>query len=103
MTAKLRPAPFPVAYGAAVDADEVAGELYALPPGQFTASRNARVKDAKAAGDQQAAARIAALRKPTVLAWLVNLLVRELPEQIGGFLDLGDALRDVTSTLSGPE
>jgi hypothetical protein len=38
-----------------------------------------------------------------VLAWLVNLLVRELPDEIGGFLDLGDALRDATATLSGPE
>ena len=43
------------------------------------------------------------LRKPTVLAWLVNLLVRELPDEIGGFLDLGDALREATATLSGPE
>jgi hypothetical protein len=86
-----------------VDADEVADELYALPPEQFTAARNARAKEAKAAGDTATAARIAALRKPTVLAWVVNLLVRELPDEIGGFLDLGDALRDATATLSGPE
>jgi len=86
-----------------VDADEVADELYALPPDQFTAARNASAKEAKAAGDTATAARIAALRKPTVLAWVVNLLVRELPDEIGGFLDLGDALRDATATLSGPE
>ena len=86
-----------------MNADEVADELYALPPEQFTASRNARAREAKAAGDRETAARIAALRKPTVLAWLVNLLVRELPDEIGGFLDLGDALRDATATLSGPE
>jgi hypothetical protein len=82
-----------------VDADE----LYALPPGQFTAARDARARVAKAAGDREIAARIATLRKPTVLAWLVNLLVRELPDEIGGFLDLGAALRDATATLSGPE
>ncbi|MDQ1600300.1 MAG: hypothetical protein QOD68_1774 [Actinomycetota bacterium] len=92
-----------VAYRAAVDADEVAEELYALPPEQFTAARNARAKEANAAGDKAAAARIAALRKPTVLAWLVNLLVRELPDEIGAFLDLGEALREATATLSGPE
>jgi hypothetical protein len=92
-----------VAYRAAVDADEIADELYALPPEQFTAARNARAKEAKAAGNKETAAQIAALRKPTVLAWLVNLLVRELPDEIGGFLDLGDALRDATATLSGPE
>jgi hypothetical protein len=50
-----------------VDADYLADELYALPPEQFTAAR--------------------ALRKPTVLAWLVNLLVQELPDEIGGFLN----------------
>lgn len=95
--------PFTVAYRSAVDADEVADELYALPPGQFTAARNARAREAKAAGDNETATRIASLRKPTVLAWLVNLMVRELPDEIGGFLDLGDALRDATATLSGPE
>ena len=83
-----------VAYRSAVDAEEVADALYALPPEQFTAARNARAQAAKAAGDREAAARIAALRKPTVLGWLVNLLVRELPDEIGGFLDLGDALRE---------
>jgi hypothetical protein len=86
-----------------VDADEVADELYALPPEQFTAARNARAKEAKAAGDKETAARIATLRKPTVLAWLVNMLVRELPDEINGFLDLGDALREATATMSGPE
>jgi hypothetical protein len=97
------PAPSTVAYRAAVDADEVADELYALPPEQFTAARDARAQEAKAAGEKETAARIAALRKPTVLAWLVNLLVRELPDEIGGFLDLGEALREATATLSGPE
>lgn len=86
-----------------MDADEVADELYVLPPDQFTAARNARAKEAKAAGEKETAARIAALRRPTVLAWVVNLLVRELPDEIGEFLDLGDALRDATVTLSGPE
>jgi hypothetical protein len=86
-----------------VDADEVADELYALPPEQFIASRNARAREAKAAGDKETAAQIAALRKPSVLAWLVNLLVRELPDEISVFLELGDALRDATATLSGPE
>ena len=100
---ELRLAPSTVAYGAAVDPDEVADELYALPPDQFTAARNARAQAAKAAGDKETAARIAGLRKPTVLAWLVNMLVRELPDEIGAFLDLGDALREATATLSGPE
>jgi hypothetical protein len=86
-----------------VNADDVADELYALPPEQFTPARNALAREAKAAGDKETAARIVALRKPTVLAWHVNLLVRELPDEISGFFDLGDALRDATASLSGPE
>lgn len=96
-------APCTIAYRSAMDAEEVADELYALPPEKFTATRNSRAQAAKAAGDKATAARIAALRKPTVLAWLVNLLVRELPDEIGGVLELGDALREATATLSGPE
>jgi hypothetical protein len=99
----ITPGESTLAYRAAVDADEVADELYSLPPEQFTAARNAIVTEAKAAGDRETAVRIATLRKPTVLAWLVNLMVRELPDEIGQFLDLGDALRDATATLSGPE
>lgn len=86
-----------------MDADQVADELYALPPEQFTAARNARAKEATSAGDKETAARIAALRKPTMVAWLVNLLARDLPEDIDAFVDLGDALREATATLSGPE
>jgi len=92
-----------VAYRSAVDADEAADELYALPPGKFTAARNVLAKAANASGDKETATQIAALRKPSTVAWLVNLLVRELPDEIGGFLDLGEALREATETLSGPE
>jgi hypothetical protein len=86
-----------------VDVDQVADELYALSPEQFTPARNARAKEAKAAGDNDAAARIAGLRKPTAVAWLANSLARQRPEEIGPLLDLGEALREASATLSGPE
>jgi hypothetical protein len=86
-----------------VDVDQVADELYALTPEQFTPARNARAQQAKAAGDNDAAARIAGLRKPTVVAWLANSLSRQRPDQIGPLLDLGEALREASATLSGPE
>jgi hypothetical protein len=86
-----------------VDVDEVADELYALTPEQFTPARNARANEAKAAGDKDAAARIAGLRKPTAVAWLANSLARQRPDEIGPLLDLGEALREASATLSGPE
>src|SRR5690606_1078829 len=49
---------------------EVAAQLYALPPEQFVAARNGAAKQATG----PAARHIKALRRPTVSAWLVNLL-----------------------------
>jgi hypothetical protein len=86
-----------------MDVDEVADELYALAPGDFTARRDALVKQARAGGDRTSAAGIAALRKPTVVAWLANQLARRNPEEIAPLLELGQALREATLTLSGPE
>ncbi|HEU4910779.1 MAG TPA: hypothetical protein VFV76_02675 [Actinomycetes bacterium] len=86
-----------------MDVDAVADELYSLPPEQFVAARDDRVKEARADGDREAARAIAAFRRPTVVAWLANLLARHHPEDVEPFLELGEALRDATATLSGPE
>jgi hypothetical protein len=86
-----------------VDFDAVADELYALPPGRFVAARDERVAQARADGDRELAKDISALRRPTVVAWLANLLTRRHPEDVEPFLELGAALRDATATLSGPE
>ena len=53
----------------------IGDELYALPPAGFTAARYDRVQRAKLAGDRATADQVAALKRPTVPAWLVNLLV----------------------------
>jgi hypothetical protein len=50
-----------------VDIDDVADELYGLAPEQFTSARNAHIKEAKAGGDGDLAAKIGALRKPSVV------------------------------------
>ncbi|MGH3659158.1 MAG: hypothetical protein ACRDUA_21095, partial [Micromonosporaceae bacterium] len=86
-----------------MDVDSVADELYSLPPSEFVAVRDARVNEARAAGDREAAGAIAAFRRPTVVAWLANLLARHHPDDVAPFLELGEALRDATATLSGPE
>ena len=86
----------------ATDVDAVTDELYALPPGTFTSSRDAEVKKARAAGDKAAATRIAALRRPTVVAWLANQLARQHADEVEPLVALGEALRVATATLSGP-
>jgi hypothetical protein len=86
-----------------VDFEDVAGELYGLPPRAFTARRDQRVKEARAAGNRDLAERIGQLRKPTVSAWLANLLVRQFPEQVEALLDLGAAMREAQAALAGQD
>jgi len=86
-----------------VDIDSVADELYALAPEDFTPARNAREKEAKAAGDKDLVAAIHRLGKPNLVAWLANQLVRERADEVGPLLELGAALREATAALSGSQ
>lgn len=78
----------------------VAGPLYALPPGDFTAARD---QAARAADDKATAAAVKRLRKPSVAAWAVNLLVRREAEQIDQVLTLAASLRDAAAAMDGDE
>jgi hypothetical protein len=84
-----------------VDFDEAASRLYAAPAADFIATRNELAKELKAAGDQLGSTRLKALRKPTVAAWLANLVARELPDDIDDLLALGDEFREATADLDG--
>ena len=86
-----------------MDFDDVADELYSLPPERFVATRTDREKEAKAAGDRQLAARIRRLGKPSHAAWLANQLVRSHRDEIGPLLELGNALRAATAALDGAQ
>ena len=78
-------------------------ELYALEPGEFTATRNERAKQARAEGDRELEAQIKALDKPTTSAWLVNQLARQLGDQLEPLIELGRELREATANISGEE
>lgn len=86
-----------------VDVESAAEELYALPPGEFTAARDGMVKEARAAGEKDVATAVGRLRKPSTAAWVVNLLARYSPEELDGLLALGDALREAQAGLAGDE
>ena len=77
--------------------------LYEAPPDGFVAGRDAAVADARKAGDREAAQRYAALRKPTVAAWLVNLLALRRPELIDNLVELATSLRAAQRGLQGDE
>ncbi|WP_133541028.1 transposase [Microbacterium sp. BK668] len=79
------------------DLDAIAVELYALPPSEFTAARNARAS----ASDRPLGARVKKLPKPAVAAWAVSLLARE--GQLGEALELASALREAQDDLDAAE
>lgn len=86
-----------------VDVDTAADDLYAVLPDDFMARRDELVGQARASGDRSLAADIKALRKPTTVAWLANQLARHHSDEVGPLLALGEALREATEALSGPE
>ena len=83
--------------------EAAAAELYGLPPDEFTAARNTRAKQARADGDKDAAAAIAKLPKPNLVAWLANQLVREHGDELGPLLEVGAAMREATAALNADQ
>ena len=83
--------------------DEIIRRMYEAPPEGFVAARSAAIADAKKAGDKIAVKRLTALRKPTVAAWLVNLLALRRPELIDQLVELAEGLRTAQRTLQGDE
>ena len=77
-----------------VDVHETGDELYALPPSQFTAARAQWVARAREAGDRRAATELAALRRPTTAAWLVNLLSLRRRALVDDLIALGQQMRE---------
>jgi hypothetical protein len=82
--------------------DQAAGELYGLAPEEFTAARDEQVRAARAAGNRRLATALGRLRRPTVSAYILNLLVRGQPEVGEQLVALGEELRRAQEELSGP-
>lgn len=80
----------------ALDLDARLDALYAGPPEEFVAGRDALARDVAAAGDAVGSARIKKLRRPTVAGWAVNQVARAHAEEVGALAALGDELRAAT-------
>ncbi|UUZ59699.1 hypothetical protein [Nocardioides sp. B-3] len=74
---------------------EIADQLYGLPPADFTPARDALAKEHKA--DKELAAQVKALKKPSLAARVVNLLVRRDAPRVEQVLAVGG------SAAGGPE
>lgn len=73
--------------------------LYGLPLDEFVDERGQLAKQLRSDGDREAAERVKALRKPTVGAWALNLVVRLRPGERDKLLKAGEALRKAHEAL----
>ncbi len=79
----------------------MADELYGLSPAEFTAARDERARQVRAAGQRDEAAVIKKLARPTASAWLVNQLARTAPDRMARLYELGEELQEAQRTLAG--
>jgi hypothetical protein len=84
-----------------VSADDGLDELFGNPPEEFTARRKELVAAARKRGDVDGAKLIAAARRPTTAAWVVNLLVRTDPTARPRLSELSDGLRAAHASMDG--
>ncbi|CUR53975.1 conserved hypothetical protein [metagenome] len=81
---------------------DIADKLYAGSLPDFTPKRDALAKELKAS-DKDLAAAVKTLKKPSLAAWVVNLLVRRESTQVDQVLSVGVALREAQANLDGDE
>jgi hypothetical protein len=65
-------------------------DLYGLPLAGFTSARNALAKQARTQGDREQAERIGGLPKPTLSAWVLNMLARLRKEELAELVRSGE-------------
>lgn len=69
-------------------------ELYGVPPKEFSAARNARAAELKAAGHAKEAEAVRRLGKPSPFLWATNQLARQDPERVTHFVDVVRGVRE---------
>ena len=86
-----------------MDLESASQELYGLAPSEFTATRDAKASKARKAGCPELASSLKKLRKPSVGAWLANLLVLEQSRDVERLINLGAELRAPKHDLEGEQ
>ena len=85
------------------DFASIASELYGLHPDAFAAARDEQVRKARTAGRQPLARELAQLRRPTLSAWLINLLWRDQREVMAQLFEIADAMRAAQAGAAGAQ
>ena len=75
--------------------------LYALPLEQFTKARNDLAARLRKAHQDDVAAAVRALKKPSTVAWVANRLARDQPKQVDALLQAAEQLRDAQQRSLG--
>ena len=83
--------------------EAVEDELYGVAPGDFVRHRAEAVRAAKQDGDRELADAIAALRKPSTAAWVLNSFARDDDASIAALIDVGARLRAAVDRGVGDE
>lgn len=81
---------------------EEAEALYGLGLGEFTSRRDERGRELKGE-DAELAKAVKGLKKPSLAAWVLNLLVRREPDQVAQLISLGGSLREAAESLDGAQ
>jgi hypothetical protein len=68
-------------------------DLYAVPPEQFTAARQALVAALRQAGDTDAATEAAAIKRPTLPLWAINQLARHDQAAVTRLIEAAEQLK----------
>jgi hypothetical protein len=84
-----------------VTAEHDIEQLYGVNPEDFTALRTKLVAAAKKRGDAEDAKQIAAARRPTTAAWVVNALVRSDNTARHRLSELSERLRAAHASMDG--
>ncbi len=82
----------------AASVEKALEELYDASPATFTATRDRLAKELRASGDDEGAAAIAARRKPTQIAHVLNQLARRHADELAELVDVGRELARVQRT-----
>ncbi|HEX2179636.1 MAG TPA: hypothetical protein VHL54_09010 [Actinomycetota bacterium] len=80
-----------------MDVPPAAEFLFELKPEEFTAERDRLAKELKKSGDDEQAAAVKALKRPSVTAYALNRVSRRYRELIDDVLAAGERMRTATS------
>lgn len=85
-----------------MSAEDRATPLFELPPEEFTKARDRLARDLRDEGDADAAGRVRKLKRPSVAAWALNLLIRRHRGEVDELVAAGERLREAQrSVLEG--